>query len=187
MTTSLTAPKVWKFGDNIDTDLMLPGSHLWKSQEERRQAVFQANRPGWVDLVTPGDAMVLGRSFGIGSSRPASLSLKLCGISFALAESINGLFFRNCVNYGFKAFECPGCHDAFEEGDAIEVDISAWAVRNPRTGQVLDVVPVPDMPLSLMLGGGIVPMLEKQGLIAPLTPESEEAVARANAGGGHGH
>lgn len=171
--TVLKSSKVWKFGDNIDTDLMLPGSHLWKTQEERRQAVFQANRPGWVDLVTPGDAMVMGKSFGIGSSRPASLSLKLCGIGFALAESINGLFFRNCVNYGFIAFECPGCHEAFAEGDAIEVSLDTWKARNPRTGQELDVVPVPEMPLSLMLEGGIVPMLEKRGLIAPASAADE--------------
>lgn len=186
MSALLTSPRVWKFGDNIDTDLMLPGSHLWRSQEERRRAVFQANRPGWVDLVQPGDAMVMGRNFGIGSSRPASLSLKLCGIKFALAESINGLFFRNCVNYGFLAFECPGVSSAFEEGDPIEVSVETWAARNPRTKTSLPILPVHEMPLTLMLEGGIVPMLEKRGLIAPASEETGSSAQPAKFGHGHG-
>jgi len=102
----------------------------------------------------------------MGSSRPAARSLRNCGVGFLLAETINGLFFRNAVNHGFRAFECPGVTQAFEEGDTAELSIADWTATNPRTGAVLAVTPVPQMLLEMMLGGGILPVLEAQGLIA---------------------
>jgi 3-isopropylmalate/(R)-2-methylmalate dehydratase small subunit len=158
--------KVWKFGDNINTDLMLPGPYLYRSPEEQARAVFMNNRPGWVDQVQIGDAIVGGFNYGMGSSRPAARSLRNCGVGFLLAETINGLFFRNAVNYGLLACECPGVAAAFEEGDAAELDIDQWSVRNGRTNQTLSVLPVPEQLLSMMLGGGVYPVLEREGLIA---------------------
>jgi 3-isopropylmalate/(R)-2-methylmalate dehydratase small subunit len=92
--------------------------------------------------------------------------LRNCGVGFLLAETINGLFFRNSVNHGFRAFECPGVAQAFEEGDTAELSIEDWTATNRRTGQTLAVTPVPKMLLDMMLGGGIMPVLEAQGLIA---------------------
>lgn len=166
MSEVVVAPKAWKFGDNIDTDLMLPGPFLWRSPEDRARAVFQANRPGWVDQVRKGDAIIAGANFGCGSSRPAALSIKMCGINLVLAETINGLFFRNAVNFGLLSFECNGVTQAFDEGDGIELDMKQWTARNPRTGAVLKVKAVPGTPLQIMLGGGVIPLLEKRGLIA---------------------
>jgi len=103
----------------------------------------------------------------MGSSRPAARSIRNCGIGFLLAETINGLFFRNAVNYGLLACECSGVSGAFEEGDKAELDIEAWTARNPRTGQALKVSPVPQQLLAMMLGGGVYPILEREGLIAP--------------------
>jgi 3-isopropylmalate/(R)-2-methylmalate dehydratase small subunit len=171
MNAPLLAPKVWKFGDNIDTDLMVPGPYLWKPPEERVRGLFQANRPGWVDQVRPGDALVAGLNFGIGSSRPGALSLRLCGLAFVLAESINGLFFRTAVNFGLPAFEAPGVSAAFEEGDGAELSLQSWTARNARTGATIKLTPVHEMLLSLMLGGGVVPLMEKQGLIGKSDPE----------------
>jgi len=159
--------RVWKFGDDINTDLMLPGSLLTASEEEQRRAVFSANRPGWVDQVQPGDIIIGGRNFGTGSSRPAARSLRNLGLGALIAESINGLFFRNAVSFGFLALECPGIGAAFEEGQAAEITIESWTVRSRDTGAVLPIQPVPDQLLSLMTSGGIYPLLEKQGLIAP--------------------
>jgi 3-isopropylmalate/(R)-2-methylmalate dehydratase small subunit len=164
--SALRSDKVWKFGDNINTDLMLPGPYLTRSSEEQMRAVFSSNRPGWVDEMKRGDAIVGGFNYGMGSSRPAARSLRNCGVGFLLAETINGLFFRNAVNFGFLALECPGVSTAFEEGDTAELSLGDWTARNPRTGVVLKVTPVPEMLLSLMTGGGILPVLEKQGLIA---------------------
>ena len=159
--------RVWKFGDNINTDLMLPGPYLYRDAEDQARAVFMNNRPGWVDQVQHGDAIVGGFNYGMGSSRPAARSLRNCGVGFLLAETINGLFFRNAVNYGLLACECSGVSTAFEEGDTAELDIETWSVRNPRSGQTLKVLPVPQQLLSMMLGGGMYPVLEREGLIAP--------------------
>jgi 3-isopropylmalate/(R)-2-methylmalate dehydratase small subunit len=161
--------RVWKFGDDINTDLMLPGPLLTASEEEQRRAVFSANRPGWVDLVRPGDIVIGGRNFGTGSSRPAARSLRNLGLGALVAESINGLFFRNAVSFGFLALECRGVHAGFEEGQTAEISLADWTLRNRDTGTVLAISPVPDRLLSLMTSGGIFPVLEAQGLIAPKT------------------
>ena len=163
--------RVWKFGDDINTDLMMPGAVMWKSEAEQLRAVFAANRPGWIDQMRKGDAIVAGRNFGMGSNRPASRSLRNIGIGFLLAETINGLFLRNSVNFGFLALECPGCFAAFEEGDTAELDIEGWRVRNPRSGAVLEPLALPERLLALMRGGGIYPLMEKEGLIAPRREE----------------
>jgi 3-isopropylmalate/(R)-2-methylmalate dehydratase small subunit len=163
----MIAAKLWKFGDDINTDLMLPGAVIAKPEAEQARAVFTANRPGWIDAMRRGDAIVAGRNFGMGSNRPASRSLRNIGVAFLLAESINGLFFRNSVNFGFLALECPGCFAAFAEDDTAELDLDAWAVRNQRSGAVLPVPPIPERLLGLMCGGGIFPLMEKEGLIAP--------------------
>ena len=166
----MKAGRAWKFGDNINTDLMLPGPLLYATEEEQKRAVFAANRPGWVSRVTPGDIIVGGVNYGMGSSRPAARSLRNLGLGCLLAESINGLFFRNAVNFGFIALECPGVHSAFEEGQTAEVSLTDWTVRNRETGKVLNALPVPGPLLALMLHGGVFPYLEKEGLIAPGHP-----------------
>jgi 3-isopropylmalate/(R)-2-methylmalate dehydratase small subunit len=91
-----------------------------------------------------------------------------------LAESINGLFFRNCVNFGLLALECPGVHDAFEEGQTAIVSADDFTVRNEQTGKVLKAVPVPKQLVDMMIGGGVFPLLESEGLIAPLPPKTEK-------------
>ena len=159
--------RVWKFGDDINTDLMLPGPLLTATEAEQARAVFSADRPGWVDQIAPGGIIVGGRNFGTGSSRPAARSLRNIGLGCLVAESINGLFFRNAVSFGFLALECPGVHAAFEEGHTAEVSLVDWTVRNGDTGAVLHATPIPDRLLSLMTSGGIYPLLEAEGLIAP--------------------
>jgi 3-isopropylmalate/(R)-2-methylmalate dehydratase small subunit len=158
--------RVWKFGDDINTDLMLPGSLAYASEDVQKRAVFSANRPGWVDLVQQGDILLGGRNYGIGSSRPAARSLRNLGLGCLLAESINGLFFRNAVNYGFLALECPGVLAAFEEGQVAEVSLATWIVRNLDTGHAFAIEPIPDGLLSIVAGGGIFPLLEAQGFVS---------------------
>ena len=130
--SSIITGRVWKFGDNINTDLMLPNivNGGASTLDEQGRAVFSANRPGWVDEMRPGDFIVGGQSYGIGSNRPAARSLRHIGIACLLAETINGLFFRNCVNFGLLALECPGVSDAFEERHTAEVSLADFTVRN---------------------------------------------------------
>ncbi|MBO0736465.1 MAG: 3-isopropylmalate dehydratase [Alphaproteobacteria bacterium] len=161
----MIAGKVWKFGDNINTDLMLPGNLLLAPEAEQKKAVFSANRPGWAEEVHPGDVIVGGFNYGMGSSRPAARSLRNCGVAALVAETINGLFFRNAVNFGLLALECPGVHAAFEEGQTLEISIEELVVGNRNSGATLKARPVPSMLLDLMLNGGLYPYLEKQGLI----------------------
>jgi 3-isopropylmalate/(R)-2-methylmalate dehydratase small subunit len=170
--------KVWKFGDNINTDLMLPGPWLYRSAEEQARAVFINNRPEFLREMKQGDVIIGGFNYGMGSSRPAARSLRNAGVGFLLAEALNGLFFRNAVNFGFRAFECPGVSTAFEEGDRAELSIDDWTATNTRTGQTLAVTPIPPMLLEMMLGGGVLPMLEAKGMIERRL--AKEAVAGAS-------
>jgi 3-isopropylmalate/(R)-2-methylmalate dehydratase small subunit len=167
MSAMAISGKAWKFGDNINTDLMLPGYVHAATEEEQARAVFNANRPGWVNEVQRGDFIVGGRNYGMGSSRPAARSIRNVGIACLIADSINGLFFRNCVNFGMLAIECPGASAAFEEGQTAEVSLADFTVRNTVTGKVLNALPIPENLLALMRGGGIYPVLERQGLISP--------------------
>jgi len=166
--------RVWKFGHSINTDLMMPGPALYLPEAERIRYVFQANRPGWVDQVRRGDFIIGGTSYGVGSSRPAALSLHNLGIGCLIAESINGLFFRNCVNFGLLELECPGVHGMFEEGQTASVSTDDLTVRNEQTGEVRKALPVPRQLVDLMCGGGIFPLLESQGLIAPLPAKNDK-------------
>ena len=115
----------------------------------------------------PGDILIGGKNFGMGSSRPAARSLKNLGLACLVAPSINGLFFRNCVNFAFPAIECPGVHEAFQEGEIAEVDFDSAVVRNVTRGVTLKGRPLPPQLMELVKAGGIYPLLEKEGLIAP--------------------
>lgn len=162
--------RVWKFGDNINTDLILPGHVMFLPDAERQKFLFQASRPDWVQQVRSGDIIVAGRSFGMGSSRPAAHALRNVGVACVIAESLGRLFFRNAVNFGLLALECPGIHAAFEEGQQAAVNVTDFSVRNEASAQTLGAKPVPASLLKLMLGGGIFPVLEREGLIASAAP-----------------
>ncbi len=158
--------KTWKFGDNINTDLILPGRAQLFTEEEQLRCVFEANRPGWIDEVAKGDILIGGFNFGMGSSRPAARSLRNTGLTCMIAESINGLFYRNCVNWGFLALECEGISTAIEEGDEVQVSFEDFKVKNNRTGKTLPARAIPDVLLNTMKAGGVLPLLESEGLIA---------------------
>lgn len=159
--------RVWLAGDDINTDLILPGYVIGLPRAERPRHMFEANRPGWAQQVRPGDILVAGRNYGTGSGRPGAEVMKDLGLSCLLAESLNGLFFRNCVNYAFPALEVPGIRAAFQEGDAAEVDFEAATVRHTRTGQQLQGEVWPPMLLDILRAGGVYPLLEAEGLILP--------------------
>lgn len=159
--------RIWKVGDNINTDLILPITAFYLTPEEQVSYVFNANRPGWVKQVQKGDILIGGKNFGMGSSRPAARSLKNLGLSCLVAPYINGLFFRNAVNFAFPAVECPGVDEAFDEGDIAEVDVIEARVRNVTKGIELVAKPLPAPLLAIVNAGGIYPLLEKEGSIAP--------------------
>lgn len=160
------AGRIWLFGNDLDTDVMLPGRVIFRPEAEQVRALFADLRPGWVDCVGAGDIIVAGRNFGLGSSRPVQRALIGLGIACVVAESFAGLFLRGCVSYGLPALACPGAVAAFAEGDSAEVDLEAAVVRNPSIGIALKARPLPEDLLKLMTGGGILPQLEAQGLLS---------------------
>ena len=159
--------RVWKFGDNINTDLILPNVAFYLTPQEQLRYVFRANRPGWVDEVQSGDILLGGKNFGMGSSRPAARNLKNLGLSCLVAHSINGLFYRNAVNFAFPAMECTGVQEIFEEGDTAEVDFDTGTVTNITQGKSLPGRTIPPQLLKIVDAGGIFPLLESEGYIAP--------------------
>lgn len=159
--------RVWCVGDDVNTDLILPNDMLTLPRTQRAQSVFRANRPGWAAQVRQGDILVAGRNFGMGSGRPASLALKDLGIACVLADSINALFFRNCVNDALPALDLPGARAAFAEGDEAEIDFDRATATCLRTGRRLSGTPWPPMLLASLRAGGLIQRLEAEGLIQP--------------------
>jgi 3-isopropylmalate/(R)-2-methylmalate dehydratase small subunit len=158
--------KVWKFGDDINTDLVIPGFAVMWTLEEQLPHCFSANRPGWVDEVQPGDVLIAGRNFGVGSARPIGDVLRDNGISGVVADSFNGLGLRNCINAGLPSLPCAGILDAFDEGDIAEVDWTTGAVHNVTKGTSLQGTPVPEALQEIVKAGGVEAVLRNEGYLA---------------------
>jgi 3-isopropylmalate/(R)-2-methylmalate dehydratase small subunit len=158
--------KVWKFGDDINTDLVIPGFAVLMPLEEQLQYCFSANRPGWVDEVQPGDVLIAGRNLGVGSARNIGAVFHGLGIIGIVAESFNGLGLRNCINSGLPSLPCPGVVDVFTEGDIAEVDWTTGDVRNVTTGASLQGDPLPQPLLDIVSGGGVENVLRREGYLA---------------------
>jgi 3-isopropylmalate/(R)-2-methylmalate dehydratase small subunit len=166
--------KIWLFGDDINTDLIAPTPYIYMAAKEQAKHVFEANRPGWVNEMKPGDFIVAGRNFGMGSSRPAPMVLNALSVGCVLADSINALFFRNCVSFGLLALECAGVSKLFTEGQRARVSFDDFIIQNIDTGAKLTAVSIPESLIQLMRRGGIFPLLESEGLIAPKAIEDAE-------------
>jgi 3-isopropylmalate/(R)-2-methylmalate dehydratase small subunit len=157
--------RAWVFGNNINTDLMFPNVAYAADEQERRRLVFSANRPGWSSQVAAGDLIVGGQNFGTGSGRPGFRYIKELGVAAIVAESINGLFFRNCINSALPVMECPGVSKLVTEGDSIAVDFDAATVTNLATGATLNAARLPPMLLGILAAGGVVEILTQQGFL----------------------
>jgi 3-isopropylmalate/(R)-2-methylmalate dehydratase small subunit len=165
MTSTFTG-KVWKFGDDINTDLVIPGFAVLMTLEEQLPHCFSANRPGWVDEVETGDVLVAGRNFGVGSARPIGDVLRGVGISGVVAESFNGLGLRNCINAGLPSLPCSGILDAFEEGDVAEVDWTTGDVLNVTKDTRVRGTPIPEALRDIVEHGGVESVLRSEGYLA---------------------
>lgn len=159
--------RVWKFGDNIDTDIITPADTIsfgLGDAAERQQVLenaFRAVRPGFHALVKPGDILVAGRNFGLGSHRePANTALVNLGFAAVIAESIARLFFRNSVAIGFHALELPGITAMVEEGDELTIDLTAWTVRNLTSGKTARLEPYSELVQRIIQSGGILEVLK---------------------------
>jgi 3-isopropylmalate/(R)-2-methylmalate dehydratase small subunit len=165
MSNKKVTGKVWKFGSDINTDLVIPNFAIYLKREEQPQHCFVANRPGWVDEVQPGDILLAGTNFGVGSGRPIGDVFVDLGIAAVVAESFNGLGLRNCVNAGLASLPCTGILEAFDEGDIAEVDWGTGEIRNLTKGTTLQGQALPQDIQTVVEVGGVMKMLKQEGFL----------------------
>jgi 3-isopropylmalate/(R)-2-methylmalate dehydratase small subunit len=150
--------KTWKYGDNVDTDAIIPARYLNMSTEAELAAHCMEDIDAtFVSRVQPGEIMIAGKNFGCGSSREhAPVALKGCGISCVIAETFARIFYRNAINIGLPILECPEAVQGTEAGQTVEVDLASGVIRNLDTGKEYRATPYPAFMLGIMEAGGLV-------------------------------
>jgi 3-isopropylmalate/(R)-2-methylmalate dehydratase small subunit len=156
--------KVWKFGNDVDTDVIIPARYLNTTDpEELGLHCMEDIDPEFHMRVSQGDVMVAGKNFGCGSSREhAPIALKAVGVSCVIARSFARIFYRNAINTGLPIIECPDGVDRIKEGEMVSVDTVAGVVKNLTTGEEYGAVPFPQFMLDLMAAGGLMEYVRKQ-------------------------
>lgn len=156
--------KALKFGDDISTDLIAPGryAHLRSNLPELAKHVLEDADPTFVSRVKPGDFVVAGRNFGLGSSREhAAHIIKMAGVSAVLANSAARIFFRNAINVGLPILLCDT--NRIEEGDELEVDLASGIIEDFTNGAQLTFGQLPKVMLEIIDKGGLVPYILEYG------------------------
>ena len=154
--------RVWRYGDHVNTDLIIPGRYL----DDYNAASLAAHAmedidPQFAGAVRAGDIIVAGRNFGCGSSREqAPLALKAAGVGAVIASSVARIFYRNCINVGLPVIICHGAAGMFASGDIAEIDLSGGTVRNAGTGECARFDPLPGFLLEILEGGGLVTFMK---------------------------
>jgi 3-isopropylmalate/(R)-2-methylmalate dehydratase small subunit len=157
----MSSHRVWRLGADIDTDVLAPGAWMQHGIEVIAQHVLEAVRPEFAGGVRPGDVVVAGPNFGIGSSREqAAAALRHLGVAAVVAPSYSGLFFRNAFNVGLLLLTCPGC-ERISEGEHIDFDPRAGTVTRAG-GEVLRTEPIPGFLLEMVEAGGLLPRLKQR-------------------------
>lgn len=155
--------RVRKFGDNIDTDVITPGTMLQLPIDELEKHAFEPIYPDFHKTVKEGDVIVAGSNFGCGSSREQATGVvKALGIRFVICESMARIYLRNCVGLGVYPILSKGVSRLFEEGDEIEIDVEAGELKNPRTAKTVTFEPLSGTPLEIYSSGGILSVLKKR-------------------------
>jgi 3-isopropylmalate dehydratase small subunit len=153
--------RVWKFGDHVDTDQIIPAERLTSDNNDKLGTfAFEKVRPEMVKLVNKGDIIVAGRNFGCGSSREhAPRALLQMGISCVVAESYARIFYRNCINTGLLPVEC---HVEADDGDVLSVDLSKGIIINQTKGKEWKFAPFPKFVQELMDKGGLMAKIKEE-------------------------
>ncbi|UCC79399.1 MAG: 3-isopropylmalate dehydratase small subunit [Candidatus Zixiibacteriota bacterium] len=156
--------KAWKFGDDISTDHIAPGRyfHLRSDLPELAKHVLEDADPEFASRMTPGDFVVGGNNFGLGSSREhAPTIIHLAGVSAVLAKSFARIFFRNSINVGLPVLICDT--DQIDAGDELEIDLETGKIKDLANGKELDFKPLPPTMIKILSDGGLVPHIKKHG------------------------
>lgn len=154
--------KAWKFGHDIDTDIILPARYLNKSTPEHLAAhCMEDAGTSFAQDVKVGDIMVGGKNFGCGSSREhAPIAIKACGIKVVIAESFARIFYRNSLNIGLPIMECIDAVAGISQGDDVEVDLATGIIENRTTNMKYQANSFPPFMQDLIRAGGLIPYIE---------------------------
>ena len=156
------AGRVWRFGDNLNTDVLAPGQYMKFGIEEIARHCLEAVEPRFVKEVQAGDVLVAGRNCGTGSSREqAPQALRHLGVAALVAESFAGLFYRNALNLGLPALVCADAK-RIRADDQLRVDCESGRIENLTTGETIACEPIPAHLMQMIRDGGLLPHLEKR-------------------------
>ena len=156
--------KAFKFGNDISTDLIIPGKYaqIRSNLPELAKHVMEDADPAFAGCVKPGDFIVAGNNFGLGSSREhAPIVIKMAGVKAILAKTVARIFFRNAINIGLPVLICDT--DKIKDGDTLEVDLEASTIKDVTNGNVLTFGKIPDVMLRILNEGGLLDYIQKYG------------------------
>ena len=156
--------RVWKVGNNIDTDVIIPARYLNTSDPaELAKHCLEGISPDFPKKIQKGDILVAGENFGCGSSREhAPVAIKAAGIFCVIAKSFARIFYRNAINIGLPILESKEAAQSIKEGDKIKVDLKSGEVTNLSTGKIYRSQPFPEFMQKLIKAGGLIPYLKKK-------------------------
>ena len=154
---------VFKYPDNVDTDVIIPARHLnTQDPKELASHCMEDIDKDFIHNVKDGDIMVGGWNFGCGSSREhAPVAIKAAGISVVIAKSFARIFYRNSINIGLAIVECPEAVDAISEGDTVEADLDNGIILDVTTGKEFHVAPFPEFIQTIIANGGLIESIKK--------------------------
>ena len=156
--------KVWKFGDNISTDVITPINVIFKPLDEMAKYCLEIANPEFPKQVRKGDIIVAGQNFACSSGRAvAPKAIKACGISVVVAESFSRTFYRNAHEIGLPILIAPGVSARVDEGDRLEVNVETGIIRDLTQGTEIEGEASPPFLLDMLKAGGLIPYVEKAG------------------------
>ena len=158
--------KVYKYGDNVDTYVIIPARYLNAPDEKSLASHCMEDIDAqFSSTVEPGDIMVAGANFGCGSSREhAPLAIKACGVKCVIAASFARIFYRNAINIGFPILECPEAAAAILPGDAVRVDFKTGVITDETQGRTFQAAPFPAFIDGIIESGGLLKSLKARGV-----------------------
>jgi len=155
--------RVFKYGDNVNTDVLFPGKYTYTVTDRKEMArhALEDLDPEFIKTVKPGDLIVAGKNFGCGSSREQAVTcVKEAGVAIVIAKSFARIYFRNCINEGLPALVCPPAVDAIGNGEEVEVDLAGGKILTKKG--TYDFPPFPPEVQAILSAGGLIPYLKAQ-------------------------
>lgn len=156
--------KTWKFGDDVDTDAIIPARYLNTTDPAALAShCMEDADPQFASRVKPGEIIVAGKNFGCGSSREhAPIAIKASGVSCVLARSFARIFYRNALNMGLPILECPEGADRIQSGDELAIDLDSGLIENRTRNEKYTAQPIPAFMQKLIKAGGLMQYVKEQ-------------------------